>query len=50
MVLKNLFRTLKLTVTSTSLANQVKLGHAVDQSRSVQSHGPERTHQNNELS
>ena len=45
---KFVFRTLELTDTPTNLANQVKEGHALDQSRSVQSHGPERTHQINE--
>ena len=45
---KFVFRTLELTDTSTNLANQVKVGHALDQSRSVQSRGPERTHQNND--
>ena len=34
--------------TPTNLANQVELGHARDQSRSAQSRGPERAHQNNE--
>ena len=38
---------LELTDTPTNLANQVKVGHALDQSRSVQSRGPERAHQNN---
>ena len=36
--------------TPTNLANQVKVGHALDQSCSVQSRGPERAHQNNEPS
>ena len=39
---------LELTDTPTNLANQVKANQALDQSRSVQSRGPERTHQNNE--
>ena len=47
---KFVFRTLELTDTPTYLANQVKVGHALDQSRSVQSRGPERAHQNNEPS
>ena len=47
---KFVFRTLELTDTPTNLANQVKVGHALDQSRSVQSRGPERAHQNNEPS
>ena len=34
---KFVFRTLELTDTTTNLANQVKVGHALDQSRSVQS-------------
>ena len=38
---KFVFRTLELTDTPTNLANQVKVGHALDQSRSVQSRGPE---------
>ena len=41
------FRTMDLTDTPTNLANQDKVGHALDQSRSVQSRGPERAHQNN---
>ena len=45
-----LFRTLELTDTPNNLANQVKVGDALDQSRSVQSRGPERGHQNNEPS
>ena len=44
---KFVFRTLELTDTPTNLANQVKVGHALDQSRRVQSRGPERAHQNN---
>ena len=44
------FRTLELMDTPTNLANQIKVGHALDQSRSVQSRGPERAHQNNEPS
>ena len=44
------FRTLELTDTPTNLASQVKVGHALDQSRSIQSRGPERAHQNNEPS
>ena len=47
---KFVFRTLELTDTPTNLANQVKVGHALIQSRSVQSRGPERAHQNNEPS
>ena len=47
---KFVFRTLELTDTPTNLANRVKVGHALDQSRSVQSRGPERAHQNNEPS
>ena len=47
---KFVFRTLELTDTPTNLANQVKVGHALDQSRSVQLRGPERAHQNNEPS
>ena len=48
---KFVFRTLELTDTPTNLANQVKVDHALDQSRSVQSCGPnERAHQNNEPS
>ena len=47
---KFVFRMLELMDTPTNLANQVKVGHALDQSRSVQSRGPERTHQNNEPS
>ena len=37
---KFVIRTLELTDTPTNLANQVKVGHALDQSRSVQSRGP----------
>ena len=47
---KFVFWTLELTDTPTNLANQAKVGHALDQSRSVQSRGPERAHQNNEPS
>ena len=47
---KFVFRTLELTDTPTNLANEVKVGHAFDQSCSVQSRGPERVHQNNEPS
>ena len=47
---KFVFRTLELTDTPTNLANQVKVGHALGQSRSVQLRGPERAHQNNEPS
>ena len=47
---KFVFRTLELTDTPTNLANQVKVVHALDQSRSVQSRRPERAHQNNEPS
>ena len=42
---KFVFRTLELTETPTI---QVKVGRALDQSRSVQSRGPERAHQSNE--
>ena len=35
---------MELTGTPTNLTNQVKVGHALDQSRSVQSRGPERAH------
>ena len=38
---KFVFRTLELADTPTNLANQVKVGHALDQSRSVQPRGPE---------
>ena len=38
------FRTLELTDIPTNLANQVKVCHALGQSRSVQSRGPERAH------
>ena len=47
---KFVFRTLEHTDTPTNLANQVKVGHTLDQSRSVQSRGPERAHQNNKPS
>ena len=47
---KFVFRMLELTATPNKLANQVKVGHALAQSRNGQSHGPERAHQNNELS
>ena len=47
---KFVFRTLELTDTPTNLANEFKVGHALDQSRSVQSRGPERAYQNNEPS
>ena len=47
---KYVFRTLELTDTPTNSANQVKVGHGLDQSRSVQTRGPERAHQNNEPS
>ena len=47
---KFVFPTLEHTVTPTNLANQVKIGHALDQSRSVQKRRPERAHQNNEPS
>ena len=47
---KFVFWTLELTDTPTNLANQVKVGHALDQSRSFQSRGPERAHLNNEPS
>ena len=39
------FRTLEIAATPTNVANQVKLGHAPCQSHSVQSPGPEITHQ-----
>ena len=42
-----IFRMLELTDTPSNLANQVKVGHALDQSRSVQSRAPKRVHQNN---
>ena len=38
------------TDTPTNLANQVKVGHALDQSHRIKSCGPERAHQNNEQS
>ena len=38
---------LKPTVTRTNSANQVNVGHALDQSRNVQSRGPDRAHQKN---
>ena len=42
---KFVYWTLELTDTPTNLANQVKVGHALDQSRSVQSRSVElRTH------
>ena len=41
---KFVFRKLELTDIPTNLANQVKVGHALNQSRSVQSRGPERAH------
>ena len=44
---KFVFRTLELMDTPTNLANQVKVGHILDQSRSVQLRVPERAHQNN---
>ena len=44
---KFVFWMLELTDTPTNLAIQIKVGHALDQSRSAQSHGPERAHQNN---
>ena len=37
---KFVFRTLELTAIPTNLANQVKVGHTVDKSRSVQLRGP----------
>ena len=37
---------LELTATPTNLINQVKIGHALDQSRSVLSRRPEQVHQN----
>ena len=42
---KFVFRTLELTDTPINLANRVKVRHALDQSHSVQSRGPERAHQ-----
>ena len=47
---KFLFWTLELMATATNLANQVEVGQALDQSCNVQSRGPEKAHQNNELS
>ena len=47
---KFVFRTLELTDTPTNLSNQVKVGHALDQSRSVQSRGSERTHKKKTMS
>ena len=47
---KFVFRTLELTDTPTNLADQVKVGHALDQSRTVQSRRPGRAHQNNQPS
>ena len=44
---KFVVRTLELMDTPTNLANHVKVGHALDQSHSAQSRGPERAHQNN---
>ena len=44
---KFVFQMLELYATSNNLANQVKVGHALDQSRSVQLRGSERAHQNN---
>ena len=44
---KFVFRTLELTDTPTNSANQIKVGHALDQTRSGQSRGPERAPQNN---
>ena len=44
---KFVFRTLELMVTPTNLAKQVKVGHTLDQSHSVQSRGPERARQSN---
>ena len=44
---KFVFRTLELTNTPINLANQIKVGHALDQSRNGRSRGPERAHQNN---
>ena len=43
---KFVFRTLELTATPTNLANRIKVGYAIDKSRSVQSCGPDRAHQN----
>ena len=45
---KFVFRTLEPTDTPTNLVNQVKVGHDLDQSRSIRSRGLERAHQNNE--
>ena len=42
---KFVFQLLELTDPPTNLTNQIKVGHALDQSHSVQSHGPERVHQ-----
>ena len=39
-------RMLPLTVTPTNLANQVKVGHARDESQSIQLRVPEKAHQN----
>ena len=39
------FGMLEIAATPTNVANQVELGHAPSQSHSVQSPGPERTHQ-----
>ena len=42
---KIVFRKLELTASPTNLANQVILDHALDQSHSVQTRGPEGAHQ-----
>ena len=47
---KCVFWTLELMATPINLASHVKVGNALHQSHSVQSHGPERAHQNNERS
>ena len=47
---KFVFWTPELTATPTNLGNQVKVGHALEQSRNVQSRGPERAHRKNEQS
>ena len=46
---KFVFRTLELTATPTISANRVKVGQALDQSRSVQLRRPERVHEDNAL-
>ena len=47
---KFVFWMLELTDTATNLANQINAGRTLDQSCSVQSHEPERAHQNKEQS